>query len=73
MTPVLTLPEVADHFRVPAKFIRRLAATRAIPCLRGSRGAYLFTEAHVAAIERHLTQLPVTGPVAVPQRRRRSA
>lgn len=72
MTPaILTLAEVAAHFRQPEKFIRRLAATHAVPCLRGSRGAYLFTAAHVEAIERHLTQPTLTQ--VVPQRRRRSA
>jgi hypothetical protein len=68
---VLTLTEVAAHFRVPVKFVRRLASTRMVPCLRGSRGAYLFTEAHVEAIERHLTQQPVA-PAIRPARRRAS-
>jgi hypothetical protein len=72
VTAVLTLAEVAEHFRQPEKFIRRLAATKQVPCLRGSRGAYLFTEAHVEAIERSLTQQPLTQMVA-PARRRRSA
>lgn len=71
MTPVFTMDEVAAHFRQPAKFIRRLAATKQIPCLRGSRGAYLFTQAHVEAIERHLTQQPIA-PVIRPARRRAS-
>ncbi len=71
MSRILTLAEVAEHFRVPVKFVRRLAATRMVPCLRGSRGAYLFTEAHVEAIERHLTQQPVTA--SLPARRRRAS
>lgn len=73
MTAVRTLSEVAEHFRVPVKFVRRLAAERKVPCLRGSRGAYLFTEAHMAAIELVLTQQAASGPVAVSPRRRRSA
>lgn len=71
MSPVLTLSEVAEHFRVPEKFVRRLAHERAVPCLRGSRGAYLFTEAHVSAIERHLEQQPLQ--MVTPARRRRTA
>jgi hypothetical protein len=72
MSPVLTLAEVAAHFRVPEKFIRRLASTRQVPCLRGTRGKYLFTEVHVAAIEDHLTQqAEVLQPVSM--RGRRSA
>lgn len=73
MTPVLTLLEVADHFRVPVKFVRRLAATRQVPCLRGSRGAYLFTAEHVEAIERHLTQDVEVLPEPISMRGRRSA
>lgn len=38
LTPLLTLPEVAALLRVSEKTIRRLAATRRLPCLRiGSR------------------------------------
>jgi hypothetical protein len=69
---VHTLSEVAEHFRQPEKFIRRLAASKEVPCLRGSRGADVFTDKHVSAIEAHLEQ-PAVVTEAYGQRRRRSA
>jgi hypothetical protein len=58
---VYTAREVAEQFGSTESFIKDLARRQLVPCLRVGRGAYRFTDDHVAAIRTHLEQ-PVKPP-----------
>jgi excisionase family DNA binding protein len=70
---VRSIPEVAELLRLPPTFVRRLAREGQVPCMRGSRGAYLFTESQVESIVSHLTQPAVAHSAQGAARRRRTA
>lgn len=54
--------EVAAEVGATEFFIKDLARRHLVPCLRVGRGAYRFTDEHVAAVRAHLEQ-PVVEPV----------